>query len=467
MKKTIIIAMIASILLLSPVQGAHFVCGILNPAEDNTDPSWFDVTLYYASDSSKYVNCSANTENLKYCCEATAITGMSWSIGDVMTVEVQEQNEYFAGPVNVTTTGEPYDVAPDMNLTSYLMVIAPQPIEYANGTIPIHVKTLNPFNNSIWYQLGNTGSVLCRDCNEAQASLTGVVEGTHSISVSVNDSANEIKTRAVAFSVQGAGAGGTLYGKYEYMRTFPKITAGRIVFLNPSAGLDVTQVKLQTNRDVLNVRIKLKKYISKPSLIQEPGGGVYSYFGIEHDNVEDQDFDYVEVSFKVPNDWVSKKSSDQGVVLKRYFSNNWQSLKTVEISSDEEYTYYSAESPGLSTFAITIAEMQPAEVPEEETKPVESSIEEPAEEVPTEESAEEIPTEELTQEIPTEEITQVQEPTQEIQPQKEVPIAEVARITEGFRGIIIGFALIVLILLLQELPFIEKVVTYSIQSINI
>ena len=67
------------------------------------------------------------------------------------------------------------------------------------------------------------------------------------------------------------------------------------------------------------------------------------------------------IAFKVARAWVNEHSANNAsITLERYVSNDWALLPTKKISEDSAYAYFSAESPGLSTFSI--ASVSPADL---------------------------------------------------------------------------------------------------------
>jgi M6 family metalloprotease-like protein/PGF-pre-PGF domain-containing protein len=60
------------------------------------------------------------------------------------------------------------------------------------------------------------------------------------------------------------------------------------------------------------------------------------------------------VNFKVEKSWMMERSINRSsVTLNRYSENKWNSLPTSLSAEDDNYLYFTAETPGFSSFAIT------------------------------------------------------------------------------------------------------------------
>jgi len=62
----------------------------------------------------------------------------------------------------------------------------------------------------------------------------------------------------------------------------------------------------------------------------------------------------LDIEFKVGKSWIREHSIDELTVkLNRYVDGTWYPLPTEKVGENDANIYYSATSPGLSTFAIT------------------------------------------------------------------------------------------------------------------
>ncbi len=176
------------------------------------------------------------------------------------------------------------------------------------------------------------------------------------------------------------GAGGTAVkikvdvSKGKAVATIPSIsTNGTANFSIAAEELSVTNMEIKASKTVSNVKINVEKLEKKPvSVLNEPSGIVQQYFEITRSNITASDISKVIISFKVEKSWLTSNNVNESTVsLQRYANDMWNKLTTKNISSDATYIYYEAESPGLSTFAIT-GEKKAAVAPlAEEKKPEE------------------------------------------------------------------------------------------------
>ncbi|MBA7608482.1 hypothetical protein ES703_15659 [subsurface metagenome] len=89
---------------------------------------------------------------------------------------------------------------------------------------------------------------------------------------------------------------------------------------------------------------------------------VYQYLNIPSENIAPGDVEKVTIEFKVERAWVASENIDEGTIaLYRYdtSADEWTTLPTEKIGEDADYLYFSAESPGLSVFAITGSKLKP------------------------------------------------------------------------------------------------------------
>jgi len=194
-------------------------------------------------------------------------------------------------------------------------------------------------------------------------------------------------TSAVLTSSGGGGGGGTPTVTYE-QKSFGTLAAGssKAVAFTKSATLAVTEIKVTVKNKVTNAKIKVDAG-SLPSGASKPStkGSVYKYIEITKTGMTDDDVSKGVIKFKVKKSWLTEKGyGKDNVALHRYYNNKWTKLTTTRDSQDTTYYYYSAESLGFSTFAIT-AEKAPVTVPAEKEEVPEEVEEAPEEAEVTEE----------------------------------------------------------------------------------
>ncbi|MFH1850228.1 MAG: PGF-pre-PGF domain-containing protein [archaeon] len=189
------------ILCIGQAGAVHFVCGFVSNASDGTSAIDREVRAYY-DDIDSYKACGVAGDN-KYCCDVAAVPGHGWSIGDYARLHLPESSDsYLANEVGVTTTGEGFDIAPEMTLFTYIYVASPenQSVLYVNYTT-LSVSTLPPYNDTIWYTVSGTTGVICRSCTSGSDAISDLGEGAHAIVIYANDTSNSIKNRTIVITV--------------------------------------------------------------------------------------------------------------------------------------------------------------------------------------------------------------------------------------------------------------------------
>jgi len=117
------------------------------------------------------------------------------------------------------------------------------------------------------------------------------------------------------------------------------------------SGTGLVSISLSVKTRVTDAKIKVEKLTT----IEEtkPTGKVYSYLKITTQNLGDDALEEVKIKFKVERTWIEENEVDEErIVLMRLEGGNWRELPTTLLSSDENYVYYEATTPGFSYFAI-------------------------------------------------------------------------------------------------------------------
>lgn len=138
--------------------------------------------------------------------------------------------------------------------------------------------------------------------------------------------------------------------------TLPSIGAGTMVSVQiPDAqDVDVTEISIKAKSSVSWVKITIKSSDSHPSDVPIPNGETYRYLEIDKKNIEDENIAELIIKFKVERTWIADNEVDQETIkLKRYNNGQWDELLTSKSKEDPTYLYYTANSSGLSYFAIT------------------------------------------------------------------------------------------------------------------
>jgi PGF-pre-PGF domain-containing protein len=143
-----------------------------------------------------------------------------------------------------------------------------------------------------------------------------------------------------------------------------------IRIINQEEITGITGVNFQPSPRLRNVTIRVTLLEKKPddvSIIPIENSTTRAFLDIKvFENasyVEEQDIEFLSFDFRLEKLWLEKYNIDkETVTLLRYHSGEWQILHTIFTYEDENYTYYEAETPGCSTFAIIgteVIEVQP------------------------------------------------------------------------------------------------------------
>jgi|GEM_PF-87432 len=223
---------------------------------------------------------------------------------------------------------------------------------------------------------------------ESDAATISPASGSHTITVWVRDANGDWGSDTMSFSVdsppaQSSPGGGPSSSPAKPTATaseggavvsIPGISAGSTVSVQiPDAkDVDVTEISLKPKSSVSSVKITVKSMDSAPGEVSPLGVTAYGYMDISHQNIEDENIDELVIKFKVELEWMEEHGVDaQNIKLERYHDGTWNELPTSITREDPTYIYYTANSPGLSLFAITnrITEPVPITLPPVETSP--------------------------------------------------------------------------------------------------
>lgn len=82
-------------------------------------------------------------------------------------------------------------------------------------------------------------------------------------------------------------------------------------------------------------------------------GYQYEMLEINHEDLQNEDIKSAKISFSVRDTWLQEHNiQKEDVYLYRYVNGEWQELKTVYEEDNRTHHFYSALSPGLSSFMI-------------------------------------------------------------------------------------------------------------------
>jgi len=128
---------------------------------------------------------------------------------------------------------------------------------------------------------------------------------------------------------------------------------------------DICSVSFTPSTDLKKVKLTVAKLEDKPEEIIEipiKDKSVYTYLDIkltaDDEYIGEDSIESMRFEFKVEWSWINEnKIHKETVLLMRYHDAEWQNLTTTYLSEDDNYIYYEAETPGLSTFAVVGSEL--------------------------------------------------------------------------------------------------------------
>lgn len=128
-----------------------------------------------------------------------------------------------------------------------------------------------------------------------------------------------------------------------------------------------------------NSQITIKKGTlpSGASVPSGTNGKIMGYILITRMNIPSDAIKDVEIQFRVKKELIDKNNATiNDIRMVRYLetSKEWQKLNTSLLKQDETYAYYSADSPGFSTFGIMT---EPGTVKPEELPATNTTVEQP------------------------------------------------------------------------------------------
>ncbi|MCP3682811.1 MAG: S8 family serine peptidase [bacterium] len=171
----------------------------------------------------------------------------------------------------------------------------------------------------------------------------------------------------------GGGGGGTALASESVSVTSISEGSSESFEYSKSVDLAVSEIVIVATNSVEKPKITVSE--SKLGSGMEPAvsgssGKTYKYLSITKQNMKNEDIDSAKIKFQVNKSWISDNDLDvDTVALKRYANRTWNKLPTKKLSSDSDFYYFEADSPGFSLFSVT-ADKKKNETVEETVAPV-------------------------------------------------------------------------------------------------
>lgn len=180
----------------------------------------------------------------------------------------------------------------------------------------------------------------------------------------------------------GSGVAATTMEGTSKTQFWDSIAAGASVSMGiHKAEIPISKLTFTVRKAVSNIEIRVEVLLEAPATevaLQTP---VYKYIHIKKENLKDEDYDNVEIEFKVLKSWLTNNGiAEDDVVLYRYNDNKWNLLQTMKVGSEVDSLIYKSTTPGFSYFAIgsktaPVAAEMPKEIPEEVQIPTGEAVE--------------------------------------------------------------------------------------------
>ena len=136
----------------------------------------------------------------------------------------------------------------------------------------------------------------------------------------------------------------------EEEKTYENITAGEEVKVE----LLERELEITFKNNLPGVKITAKELVEKPADVPDAPGIVFKYLEYNIENAEPEDIERVTIPFDVPKSWIASQNIEPATTkLNRYYNGVWNPLPTEKVGEDVDNIHYSAETEGLSLFAIT------------------------------------------------------------------------------------------------------------------
>lgn len=208
--------------------------------------------------------------------------------------------------------------------------------------------------------------------------------GTNVVTVTAYDNASNSNTTSISYTGPNQPPTDDSSGPVNYPTPLPENVVNNevkgTIFNEPVSSADlkftkgyITLVTVDAKGTISEVMVTIQKFVGKPAEIKvaPPSSVVHTYYNIKLGRIGNDDLEGATIKFKAEKKWIAENGGDRNVVVVMRYHDGWEALETKPISEDDEYVFFSARTPGFSTFAITM------ELEEEQVVPVEAETPEP------------------------------------------------------------------------------------------
>lgn len=193
----------------------------------------------------------------------------------------------------------------------------------------------------------------------------GSNSNAHSTSVTVSSATTTTLGSSGSGGGGGGGGGGAGSGSGVAAKVWTKLMVGETnEWKISSSVLALTGIEVDVKQEASTVRVTAGNLSSRPSEVSaDPEGKVYQYLNLTLQNMAESNLNTVKIKFKVSKEWLTQNNLDKDTVALHRYVNGWNKLPTVFVSEDDDYIYYSADSPGFSYFSVAAQEVSGGDAP--------------------------------------------------------------------------------------------------------
>jgi|GEM_PF-2944506 len=208
------------------------------------------------------------------------------------------------------------------------------------------------------YWANPSGTGFSENCTDADKdgiadSSYEIVNGTFDYLPLTEIPSTTTRQRSSANYIPSSGSGNGVTGIDSAQKRVAAGSRATFGFDNPVSGvLGLSFISQRYSGNVI-VRIELLEAGSG----ETPDGEVYQLMNILVGNERFESEDNINgasINFRVPKSWVEENNIDiSTITINRFHDEKWNALPTEMTYEDEEYYYFTAETPGFSRYAIT------------------------------------------------------------------------------------------------------------------
>ena len=216
-----------------------------------------------------------------------------------------------------------------------------------DGDITASIVTVNPVNTTVKGTYNVTYNV-------KDSSNNAAVQVTRTVNVVTTTPADNSRSS----SSGGSGGGGVISGEpfANIAKSETKdgsLTAGKpVAFTFKSPELAIYQILITGKENENDVSVKVESLKNTSKLVSRPAPG--TVYINENVWVNSKKISKVILKFRVKNAWITGSNVQKETIrLLRWSDNDWKALDTTVLNSDDTYTYFEAQSAGLSSFAVS------------------------------------------------------------------------------------------------------------------